>query len=773
MKKQKRYIKTLYAILSLLLASVFLLAACKPKKPDDPAHKHVLTEIAQQDATCTEKGNETYWKCNDCGKMFSDQYGNYEIKSIPEIAAKGHSVPSMTETRPADCTNKGQKSGKCERCGQTVTEDIPALGHDMQWNAVGEMHEKKCSVCGKQEGELQPHNYNADGHCVECGAQRQDEHKHSLSAVPEKDATCTEKGNKAYWKCNDCGKMFSDQDGNHEIKSIPEIAARGHSVPSMTETKPADCTNKGQKSGTCERCGQTVTEDIPALGHKTDTWQFDDSVHWRECSRCGQAVDMGDHTFTNGKCDVCNFDQNAEVAADLIFEPLSDGTWSVTGMTNGGVATYAEIPATHANAKVTVIGEKAFYATRLQKVVFYNESVVLDKACLSHCHNLTEVRFEDGVREIISVDHWYWDYPDYPFYNSEKIVSVWLGSAVNSLDTEIFGGYALANIDFSDAYSDVHPTLSISRYEVSSNNQKYKTDEYGILYNKQNKTLVFVPYKLTGAVTVLSDTEEIRDGAFGCVSGVTAITLPNGLKKIGESAFNATGITELTIPDSVTSLGLYNGYPCICANCPKLTKLHIGAKVAHQQVGLEQGLIGIGRFLPKTVTTVTVSPANTCYKSQNNCILSADGKSLYLSNKQGDIPSGVTILGAYSFAYNNNLTRVDVPETVTTICRGAFCGCSNLKVVDLSYGLAQIDAYAFARTGLTSITFPASLEKIACWAFEDCSSLNSATFQEPSNWKVYNYSVSTGVSVDLSVPSQNAKYLTDTYYSSNWIKVSA
>ena len=40
---------------------------------------------------------------------------------------------------------------------------------------------------------------------------------HTLEATPEKEATCTEAGNIAYWYCESCGKYFADESGTNEI----------------------------------------------------------------------------------------------------------------------------------------------------------------------------------------------------------------------------------------------------------------------------------------------------------------------------------------------------------------------------------------------------------------------------------------------------------------------------------------------------------------------------------------------------------------------------
>ncbi len=174
-KQKSKAIAIFGAVLFLLIAAIALcLSACNPdvQQNDPPAHVHSLTAVAKKDATCTEKGNEAYWKCESCGKMFSDKDGNKEIYSVPEIAAKGHNVSDYKVTKEADCTEKGEKFGKCDVCGLTVTEQIPATGHDMQWSAEGETHVKKCTRCGVTEGEAEQHVYNDDGQCVDCGAQR-------------------------------------------------------------------------------------------------------------------------------------------------------------------------------------------------------------------------------------------------------------------------------------------------------------------------------------------------------------------------------------------------------------------------------------------------------------------------------------------------------------------------------------------------------------------------------------------------------------------------
>ncbi len=109
-----------------------------------------------------------------------------------------------------------------------------------------------------------------------CGGQ-----KHKIERVAETQATCTEGGHAAYYKCTDegCDKIFSDIEGKHEIKwdDVDKTDPLGHSMTHV-EAKAADCTEGGANEHYhCNRCendfadeaGATPMEDavIDALGH--------------------------------------------------------------------------------------------------------------------------------------------------------------------------------------------------------------------------------------------------------------------------------------------------------------------------------------------------------------------------------------------------------------------------------------------------------------------------------------------------------------------------
>ncbi len=154
----------------------------------------------------------------------------------------------------------------------------------------------------------------------------------------------------------------------------------------------------------------------------------------------------------------------------------------------------------------------------------------------------------------------------------------------------------------------------------------------------------------------------IGEYAFKGCSGLTELTLPNSVTSIGWSAFEGcTGLTELTLPSSVTSIGesAFDG-------CSGLTKL----------------------TLPNSITSI------------GNCVFYGCRGLTELT-----LPNSVTSIGWSAFQGCSGLTELILPNSVTSIGLSAFRGCS----------------------GLTELTLPDSVASIGDCAFSDCSGLSKIT----------------------------------------------
>ena len=292
-----------------------------------PALGHKMTKTEAKAATCTEAGNKEYWTCSTCHKVFSDEHGETETTVADmTIQAKGHTM-TKTEAKAATCTEAGNKAyWTCNTCHKVFSDEhgetettvadmaIKAKGHTM---TKTEAKDATCTEAGN----------TAYWICNTCHKVFSDEHGetettvadmtiqakgHTMTKTEAKAATCTEAGNKAYWTCNTCYKVFSDEHGKTETTVADmTIQAKGHTM-TKTEAKAATCTEAGNKAyWTCNTChkvfsdesGQTETTveamTIKATGHDWNTeWTVDKEASCSEegsrshhCKNCSEVKD--------------------------------------------------------------------------------------------------------------------------------------------------------------------------------------------------------------------------------------------------------------------------------------------------------------------------------------------------------------------------------------------------------------------------------------------------------------------------------------------------
>ena len=89
-----------------------------------------------------------------------------------------------------------------------------------------------------------------------------------------------------------------------------------HEYGEWTVTKEATCTEAGEQTRTCAKCGDVETKAIDALGHKWGEWETTKKATCQEkgektrtCERCGEVdtkeIKKADHKYKDGKCIWC------------------------------------------------------------------------------------------------------------------------------------------------------------------------------------------------------------------------------------------------------------------------------------------------------------------------------------------------------------------------------------------------------------------------------------------------------------------------------------
>ena len=215
---------------------------------------------------------------------------------------------------------------------------------------------------------------------------------------------------------------------------------------------------------------------------------------------------------------------------------------------------------------------------------------------------------------------------------------------------------------------------------------------------------------------------------FGYIFGASGYSenssyVPSSLKKvtitggnIGSNAFyGCTGLSEITIPSSVTSIGYYAFY-----GCTGLTS-----------VTISEGVTSIGKyaFMDCTGLTQITIPSSVTSIGDDSAFAGCTGL------KSVTIEEGVTRIGVFAFYGCTGLTEVEIPNSVISIGSGAFRGCTGLTKVEIPNSVTGVGSYAFEDcTGLTQITIPNSVTSIGSSAFWGCAGLTAVHITDLSAW---------------------------------------
>ena len=821
----------LLSVLCICCAAIGL-TGCKKDKHIHAFDKQVVTdEYKATDATCTEAA--TYYYSCSCGEKGTETFtsGN----------ALGHSFTNYVSDNNATCTQDGTKTAKCDRCDETDTvKDINSkLNHSYTEQIVSDEYlaapatcNKKATyyyscVCGEkgtetfEYGSTTNHNF-VNGSCTYCG--KKQETSRGLAFRLLDDGTYEVSG---IGSCTDTEIVIPSVYNDKPVTSIGKGAFRGCSgltsvtIPDRVTsigggafyycsgltsvTIPDSVTSIGD--GAFDGCyklvevinksGLNITKGSGiayyALNVKKDgtsdivnkdgyLFYTYDNVNYL-LAYVGSNTDLtlpDDYNGENYKLNNCAFDGCSGLTSVTIPDSVNSiGWWAfrgcsgLTSVTIGNSVTSIGISAFDGCSgltsvtipdRVTYIGEQAFNGcSGLTRVTIGNSVTSIGWWAFEGCSGLTSVTIPDSVTSIGSG----------AFRYCRGLTSVTIGSSV----TSIGGGAFWSCCKLVEVINK--SALNIKKGQYSENGDiacyalNVKKDGTSDIVNKDdylfytvegthylvgyvgNDVILTLPESYNGksyemnlyafygcsgltSVTIPNSVTSFGDSAFSGCSGLTSVIIPNSVTSIGNSAFyNCRGLTSVTISDGVTSIG-YGAFE----NCSGLTSVTIPNSVTSfgdsafsgcsslTSVTIPDSVTSIGKLAfsgCSGIESLVVTAGNKKYHSANNCIIETETKQLIVGCKTSIIPSdgSVTSIGDGAFYGCSGLTSVTIPDSVTSIGHVAFYGCSGLTSVTIpdSVGNSAFEGCS----GLTSVTIGNSVTSIGCEAFRGCSGLTSVT----------------------------------------------
>ena len=394
-----------------------------------------------------------------------------------------------------------------------------------------------------------------------------------------------------------------------------------------------------------------------------------------------------------------HWDENED--GELSYEEAATVTDLGTAFKGSSILAFTELKYFTSLEK---IADNAFEGcVSLVKITMPEQLTIIGTSAFNGCTNLKKIAIPNAVTSI----------GDDAFYGCTSLTSVTIPDSVTKI-----GDYAF---DSCTSLTDTYVNITDLAAYATSNNTHFFPGYKHLLVDSREITELVIPDSVTS----------IGEDAFYKCTSLTSVTIPDSVTEIGDCAFlGCTSLTSVTIPDSVTEIG-----DCAFLGCTSLTSVTIPDSVT-----------SIGDYAFRSCTSLKAFYGKFA-SSDNRCLI-VDG-----------------VLNSFAPA---GLTEYTIPNSVTSIGRSAFEDCTSLTSVTIPDSVTSIGWWAFYNcSSLTSVTIGNSVTSIGYRAFYNCSSLTSVyckpTTPPTGDYDMFHYNAS-GRKIYVPRNSVNA-YKSESYWS--------